>query len=58
MKYPQPVKMLLQIYKTVLELCYASCDDSGSRALSYVLSALAVSTVKKRDSMKVEMFLL
>jgi hypothetical protein len=34
LKYPQILKMLLQIqiYKTMLELCYESCDESGSRA--------------------------
>jgi len=48
-KYPQILKMLLQIYKTVLELCYESCDESGSRASSYVWNALANTTVKKRN---------
>lgn len=49
LKYPEILKMLFQIYKTVLELCYKSCDESGSRASSYVWNALATTTVKKRN---------
>jgi hypothetical protein len=48
-KYPQILKMLLQIYKTMLELCFKSCDESGSGASSYVWNALATTTAKKRN---------
>jgi hypothetical protein len=47
LKYPEILKMLLQIYKTVLELCYKSCDESRSRASSYIWNALATTIVKK-----------
>jgi len=49
LKYPQIPKVLLQIYKTMLELCYESCVESGSRASSYVCNALATTTVKKHN---------